>query len=196
MHAIGIIFGCAGAAVLLASSIGLLPLIDVAGLAIYCFDLVAMFAASASYNWATRPALKGWLRRIDHAAIFIMIAGSYTPFALTKIGGSVGYALLFIVWGIALLGIYSKLRFPRRLERFSVILYLAQGWAILLAINPLMEAIPPLSFGLLLAGGCIYTLGVVFHLLKRLPYHNVIWHIFVTTGAIFQFAAIYGSVIP
>lgn len=196
VHVAGIIFGSIGAITLLVASIGALPLKDVFGLAIYGFGLVTMFTASASYHWATRPALKAWLRRIDHAAIFIMIAGSYTPFALSKIGGSAGYWLLSIVWGIALAGVYAKLRFPQRLERVSIFLYLAQGWAILLAVDPLIEAIPAESFTLLLAGGCIYTLGVVFHLLTRLPYHNVIWHIFVLAGAICQFASIYGAVIP
>ena len=196
VHIAGVAFGIAGAAGLMLSAIGKSPARDIAGLAVYSAGLIAMFAASAVYNLVREPILKERLRRLDHAAIFLMIAGSYTPFALIKIGGETGFALLAAVWGIALIGIAVKLWFPRRLDGVSVALYLAQGWVIIFALGPLIESVPQRSVVLLLAGGCIYTAGVVFHLLERLPFHNAVWHVFVLGGAISQFLSIYEAVIP
>jgi hemolysin III len=196
VHIAGVAFGIAGAAGLMLSAFGKSPARDIVGLAVYSVGLIAMFAASAFYNLVHEPALKERLRRLDHAAIFLMIAGSYTPFALIKIGGETGFALLAAVWGIALFGIAVKLWFPRRFDGVSVALYLAQGWVIIFALGPLIASVPQRSVILLLVGGCIYTAGVAFHLLERLPFHNVVWHIFVLGGAISQFLSIYEAVIP
>ncbi len=196
VHVAGVAFGVAGAATLMAAAIGTSPARDIAGLAIYSAGLIGMFIASAIYNLVREPILKERLRRLDHAAIFLMIAGSYTPFALIKIGGGTGLALLAVVWGIACLGIAAKLWLPHRLERMSIALYLAQGWVIVFAIGPLVESVPQRSVVLLIAGGCIYTAGIVFHLLERMPFHNALWHVFVLGGAVSQFLSIYEAVIP
>jgi hemolysin III len=196
VHVVGVAFGIAGTVTLMLTSIGKSPARDVAGLAIYSAGLIGMFATSAIYNLTQEPVLKERLRRLDHAAIFLMIAGSYTPFGLIKIGGGTGFALLVAVWGIAFFGIAVKLWFPRRLDRVSVALYLAQGWVIIFALGPLIESVSQRSLVLLLAGGCIYTAGVIFHLMERLPFHNVMWHIFVLGGAVSQFLSIYEAVIP
>ncbi len=148
-----------------------------------------MFAASAAYNLISRRALKEVLRRVDHAAIFIMIAGSYTPFALT-VGGGTGAALLAAVWIIAAVGIAIKLLYPRRLDKLSVLLYLAQGWLVLFALDPIVSSLSYRALMLLLAGGVVYTLGVPFHLMEWMRFHNAIWHCFVLGGAACQFAAI------
>lgn len=194
VHFAGIAFGIIGAAALIVAAIGQLPAHDLLGLMVYSAGLIGMFAASASYNFATRPRLKEWLRRVDHSVIFVMIAGSYTPFAI-KIGGEAGFKLLVAVWLFAALGVTAKLLFPRRLDGLSVALYLAQGWCILFALEPFAAAVPDLGIDLLLAGGLIYSAGVVFHLLERLPFHNVIWHLFVLGGAVTQYASIYGTVV-
>lgn len=196
VHIAGVTFGIAGAAGLMMSAIGKAPARDIAGLAVYSTGLIAMFVASAVYNLAREPALKERLRRLDHAAIFLMIAGSYTPFALIKIGGETGLVLLAAVWSVALFGIALKLWFARRFDSLSVALYLAQGWVIIFALGPLIASVPQRSVVLLLVGGCIYTAGVVFHLLQRLPFHNAVWHVFVLGGAISQFLSIYEAVIP
>lgn len=196
VHLAGVGFGIAGAAGLMLAALGQLAALDIAGLVIYSAGLIAMFSVSAGYHMARQPALKAWLRRADHATIFVMIAGSYTPFALSKIGGQTGLWLMLAVWTVALFGVVVKLVFPRRFDKISVLLYLAQGWMILFALGPLLDALPDSSFILLLAGGCIYSAGVVFHLLDRMPFHNVIWHIFVLCGAMVQYASIYGAVIP
>jgi hemolysin III len=194
VHLVGILFGIAGAAALIVASIGRLPIGEVTGLLVYGTGLVGMFVASASYNFATAPERKAWLRRIDHSVIFAMIAGSYTPFAI-RIGGETGFALLVAVWGVAALGILAKLAFPGRIEKLSVIFYLAQGWCILFATGPLTEAVPSGSINLLIVGGCVYSAGVIFHLLTMLPFHNVIWHLFVLAGAAIQYASIYSAII-
>ena len=194
VHLAGVVFGLIAAAVLIFASVGRVPVRDVAGLGVYSAGLIGMFTASAGYNLVYRPTLKEWLRRIDHAVIFVMIAGSYTPFAL-KIGGTPGWSILCAVWAIAIFGVVVKLLFPRKLDRISVLLYLAQGWCIVFAIGPLVEAIPAASTNLLLIGGVIYSAGVIFHLLERMPFHNVVWHVFVLGGAIAQYASIYGAVV-
>lgn len=194
VHFAGIAFGIVGAVVLIAAAAGELPVRDVLGLMVYSAGLIGMFTASASYNFATHPRLKEWLRRVDHSVIFIMIAGSYTPFAI-RIGGEAGFKLLLAVWLIAAFGVAAKLLFPRRLDGLSVALYLAQGWCILFALEPFAEAIPDWGIYLLLTGGLIYSAGVIFHLMERLPFHNVIWHLFVLGGAVTQYASVYGTVV-
>lgn len=196
VHFAGIAFAIAGAAALLLAARGQVRTLDMAGLAVYSAGMIAMFSVSAGYHMVKRPWLKEWLRRADHSAIFVMIAGSYTPFALSKIGGATGLGLMLAVWGVALAGVVSKLLFPRRFERISIALYLAQGWMILFAIGPLVDALPAASLTLLILGGVIYSAGIVFHLMDRMPFHNVIWHVFVLGGAITQYASIYGAVIP
>jgi hemolysin III len=195
VHFVGVFFGLIGAIVLMLSSIGGLPFRDIAGLGVYSLGLIGMFTASASYHLVRRPSLKEWFRRVDHAVIFVMIAGSYTPFAL-KIGGETGTLILAAVWGIALLGVAVKMLFPRKLDKISVLIYLAQGWCIVFALDRLVAAVPSSGVDLLVIGGCIYSAGVIFHLLTRLPFHNAIWHLFVLGGASLQYASIYVTVIP
>jgi hemolysin III len=137
-----------------------------------------------------RPRLKEILRRLDHAAIFLMIAGTYTPFILIKMNTSWGLGLLAVVWSMAAIGIAIKLFAPRFLDGLSTALYLVQGWAVIAAWEPLMSAMPGRVLTLLVAGGVLYTIGVVFHLWERLPYQNAIWHGFVLSAASCHFAAV------
>ncbi len=194
VHAASVIFSIVAAVIILAAAAGRLPAAGIAGLIVYCIGLTGMFAASAAYNLVPRHSLKEMLRRLDHAAIFIMIAGSYTPFALL-LGGAAGRSMLIAVWVIAAAGILIKLRFPRRLDKLSVVLYLAQGWIVLLALDRIVATLPSQALWLLLAGGIVYTLGVPFHLMEWMRFHNVIWHLFVLGGAACQFAAIQRAVI-
>jgi hemolysin III len=159
-------------------------------LTIYGLALVATFSCSAGYNLVVRPKLKEVLRRFDHAAIFLMIAGTYTPFILIKMHTPWGLGLLAVVWTMAGIGIAIKLFAPRYLEGLSTALYLVQGWAVIAAWEPLMSAMPGRVLTLLVAGGVLYTVGVVFHLWERLPYQNAIWHGFVLSAASCHFAAV------
>ena len=188
-----VLFSLAAAALLLVGAIGVLPAAIFVGLIVYSIGLVGMFAASAAYNLVSHVGVKEILRRLDHAAIFVMIAGSYTPFALV-VGGRVGHVLLAAVWAIAAVGIAIKLRYPRRFDKLSVLLYLSQGWIVLLALDSITAALPNRALTLLVAGGVVYTVGVAFHLMERLLFHNVIWHLFVLGGAACQFVAIRDAV--
>jgi hemolysin III len=159
-------------------------------LGLYATGLVAMLGCSALYNLAGAGARKALLRRLDHAAIFAMIAGTYTPVALLAIGGAWGWGLLAAVWGGAAGGAALKLLAPARFERASIAAYLLLGWAGLAALGPLLAALPARGLGMLAAGGLLYSLGVVVHLSTRLPYHNVLWHALVLAAAACHYAVV------
>ncbi len=195
VHAAGVTFSVVATVIILVAVMGKLPAADVAGVVVYCIGLIGMFAASAAYNLVSRREFKEILRRLDHAAIFVMIAGSYTPLAVV-IGGGAGRIMLAAVWAIAAIGILIKLRFPRRFEKLSILLYLAQGWIVLLALDPIVASLPSGALWLLIVGGAVYTLGVPFHLMEWMRFHNVIWHVFVLGGAACQFAAIKTAILP
>lgn len=165
-------------------------------LGVYGAGMLAMFGCSAAYNMVEREGLKAVLRRLDHAAIFLMIAGTYTPVAVMVVGGLWGYGLLAVVWAVALFGVPMKLFAPDRLSRWAVPLYLIQGWALAVAVDPLVSSTPPSVLWLLVAGGVLYTSGVAFHLWQSLPFQNAIWHSFVLAGAACHYLAILDVVAP
>ena len=190
IHAIGVIASVIALAALIFIGVESKTALWIVGLSIYGLALVATFSFSAGYHVAMRPRLKEWLRRLDHAAIFLMIAGTYTPFILIKMNNAWGLGLLAVVWGMAAIGIAIKLFAPRYLEGISTALYLMQGWAILAAWEPLMTAVSGHVLTLLMIGGVLYTVGVVFHLWERLPFQNAIWHGFVLSAASCHYAAV------
>lgn len=163
-------------------------------LALYGFGLLAMLGCSALYNLVRDPRYKSIVRRFDHAAIFVMIAGTYTPFTLIAIGGAWGLGLLAFVWTVALGGVAVKLLWPGRFDRLSVVAYLLLGWSILVVLDPLWGALSAVGLVLLGTGGLLYSIGVVFHLWQRLPYQNVIWHVFVLAAAACHFSAVLSEV--
>ena len=194
-HVVGVCCGLAGTLVLMlkagSGGSGLLLL----GTALYTVGLLAMLGFSAAYNlWPPSP-IKELLRRFDHAAIFVMIAGTITPFVMNRVGGSWGFGLLAFTWTVAIAGIAMKLVFPRRWERLTVALYIGLGLSILIIAERLASAISPLSFALLIAGSVTYIAGVVFHLWERLPYQNAIWHWMVLAAAILHYSAILNEVV-
>jgi hemolysin III len=158
---------------------------------VYCIGLLAMTGFSAAYNLMPqhRPS-KQWLRRFDHAAIFIMIAGTYTPLAANRLGAPYGAIILAAIWLSATLGVALKILFPMRFERASLALYLAMGWMIVTVIVPLAHAMAGVDFALLCAGGLVYSAGVAFYVIERIPYHKAIWHAAVLVAAVLQFSAI------
>ena len=190
IHAIGVTASVIALAALIFIGVESKTALWILALVIYGLALVATFSFSAGYHVAMRPKLKEWLRRLDHAAIFLMIAGTYTPFILIKMNNAWGLGLLAVVWGMAAFGIAIKLFAPRYLEGISTALYLMQGWAILAAWDPLMTAVSGHVLTLLMVGGVLYTVGVVFHLWERLPFQNAIWHGFVLSAASCHYAAV------
>lgn len=194
VHVIGVSASIIAAAILMWLAIAERSTVSAVSLAVYAAGLVAVFSFSAAYHTAALPDWKEALRRLDHAAIFVMIAGTYTPFALVKIAAPWGYALCAVVWSVAALGVTIKLAWPRRFERTSIVLYLAQGWAVLAVIEPLWSAVSISALILLAAGGVVYTAGVGVYHWRRLPYHNAVWHALVLIAAGCHYAAVLGSV--
>lgn len=194
VHALGVSASLVAAVVLLVIAVSHAPPLSVVSLTVYGAGLIAVFAFSAGYHLVRRPRLKAVLRRFDHAAIFVMIAGTYTPFALISIGGRWGFTLLAIVWSVAAFGVVWKLFLPWRLERLSVALYLAQAWVMVAALEPLTAAVSSSVLMLLAIGGGLYTFGVIFHVWRRLPYHNAIWHALVLIAAACHYTAVLAAV--
>ncbi len=195
IHLLGLTFGLAACVSL---ALAALPSHDALlwlALGLYGLGLMAMLGCSAAYNMIQHPRIKAVIRRLDHAAIFVMIAGTYTPFTLIAIGGPWGLGLLAFVWSVALGGVALKLFWPRRFDRLSTVAYLLLGWSILVAIDPLLGALSAAGLVLLGAGGLLYSLGVVFHLWERLPFQNAIWHAFVLAAAACHFTAVLSEVV-
>lgn len=167
----------------------------VLSVSIYGAGTIAVFAISAAYHLTPASALKAVLRRCDHAAIFVKIAGTYTPLAALSIGGGWGMTLLVLVWGIAIVGVALKLGGWRGGDKISVALYLAQSWLIVLAVKPLMAALTSTELLLCAMGGVIYTIGTLFYLAPRMPYNNAVWHGFVLTASGCFYAGILMAVV-
>ncbi|MBG6160422.1 hemolysin III [Labrenzia sp. EL_195] len=157
---------------------------------IYAACLMTMLICSALYNMLAKAHKSGILRRLDHAAIFLMIAGTYTPLAAVIIGGWTGGILLAIVWTGALSGALLKLVHLSRTERLTVPIYLGLGWVVVFAANPLIERASTFGFYMILAGGLLYTIGTAFYAWKKLPFQNAIWHAFVLAAAVCHFSAV------
>lgn len=157
---------------------------------IYAACLMTMLICSALYNMLAKDHKSGILRRLDHAAIFLMIAGTYTPLAAVIIGGWTGGILLAIVWTGALSGALLKLVHLSRTERLTVPIYLGLGWVVVFAANPLIERASTFGFYMILAGGLLYTIGTAFYAWKKLPFQNAIWHAFVLAAAVCHFSAV------
>jgi hemolysin III len=185
VHALGLALGAAGGvAMFLAAERGqLLPV------TVYLAGLLAMLACSTVYSVWRSCRWRDWLRRLDHAAIFVMIAGTYTPLALRlPAGWAVG--LTTGVWTAALAGVAAKLLQPRRVEALSVALYLVLGWVGVIAIEPLLASLDRATLILLLAGGVVYSAGVIFHVAVHWPYARALWHGSVVIAAGIHYAAI------
>lgn len=190
IHAVGVTAGLVAVIAMMIVAVPSQPVSTTASLAVYGFAMLAMFGCSAAYHLIPAPGWKPTLRRIDQAAIFLKIAGTYTPFALIKMGGFVGYALLSSVWVIALAGAAGKLLLTSSWDRTAIALYLSLGWAGLATMQPLAASMSLTPLILLTLGGVLYTVGVIFHLWRTLPYQNAIWHLFVLAGTACHFGAV------
>ena len=158
--------------------------------------LILAYAASTLYHSIQLPQVKGLLRLLDHSAIFLLIAGTYTPFTLVSLRGAWGWTIFGIVWGLAIVGIFVQATVLHRWKAASLTLYVAMGWVAVIAVKPILMAVPHGGLLLLLLGGLSYTGGVAFFVNDRLPYNHAIWHLFVLAGSVFHFFAILLYVIP
>ncbi|MEL4307842.1 PAQR family membrane homeostasis protein TrhA [Joostella sp. CR20] len=157
---------------------------------VYSFSACLLFTASALYHYVSVVATKTLLRKFDHIGIYFLIAGTYTPVCLISLADGIGGRFFWIVWGITALGVVLKLFFTGRFEALSLLLYLAMGWLIVFDFNNLMEVLTKQQLVLLILGGVFYTIGTVFYAIKKIPFHHVIWHLFVLAGAIAHFLMI------
>ncbi len=193
VHVIGVACGLVGVvALMFTASAG--SFLIVLSAVLYSIGLIAMLSFSAAYNLWPQSPVKEMLRRLDHAAIFVMIAGTFTPLVMNRIGGAWGFGLLGFVWAAAIAGVGMKLLYPRRWERASIVLYIGLGLSILVVGERLASVVAPSSLILIAAGSVIYIAGVAFHLWERLPYQNAIWHWFVLVAAILHYTAVMNEV--
>lgn len=158
---------------------------------VYGISLVVLFLASTLYHAIHHDATKGVLRLIDHCAIYLLIAGTYTPFLLINLRGAWGWTLFAIIWSLALFGIFFKLFFKHRFPKLSLFTYILMGWLVIVALSEMLAKVPSGAMWLLLAGGLVYTLGAVFYKWERLPFNHAIWHVFVLGGSTCHFLAVY-----
>jgi len=163
---------------------------------IFGSTLTLMYLASTLYHALPHPPVKRVLRIADHCCIYLLIAGTYTPFLLVTMRGPWGWSLFGVLWGIAVAGCIFKLFFTGRWDRVSTAIYLAMGWMVIVALKPTIELVPPGAMVLMAAGGLIYTGGVFFYCCHRLPYNHAIWHLFVLGGSAAHFLAIFFYVLP
>ncbi|MET0331280.1 MAG: hemolysin III family protein [Dyella sp.] len=196
VHGIGILLSIAGLAILVAYAAMYGGVRAVVVSAVFGTTLIVLYTASTLYHAITDVAAKRVLRTFDHIAIFLLIAGTYTPFTLLALPGVWGWSLFGTIWGLALAGSAAELGLLKRYRKAAVTLYILMGWAGLVAIEPLCTHVPRGGLILLLAGGLAYTAGVPFYMARRFPYHHTIWHVFVLAGSVLHYLAILLYVLP
>ena len=196
-HGLGVLASLGGIAWLLAAAVanGAGPWRATGGV-IFGASALLLFTTSVLYHGTTSPRLRPRLRLLDHSAIYVLIAGTYTPFALGVLGGGWGWTLFGLVWGLALAGIAAKLTLGFRFPLASTLLYLAMGWIGVVAARPLLQSLTPGELAWLVAGGLVYTAGVPFYLWKKRPYAHSVWHLFVLGGVACHFVAVLSVMAP
>src|SRR5690606_16247916 len=191
-----------GAAVALAAGAVLITLAAIygdgwqlAGAIVFSVALLLLYTASTLYHAIQHPVAKGRLKVFDHCAIYLLIAGAYTPFPLIALRGPWGWGLFAAIWTLALAGVVFKLFFTGRFKLLSTLIYVAMGWLVLVAIKPVLAALDAWTFGWLVAGGLFYTLGTVFYHRESIPYSHAIWHLFCIAGSACHYVAVTAQVV-
>lgn len=196
-HGIGFILGIVGLVLLLVKAMDhRADALTLVSMSIYGGSMIALFLASTLYHAIPHQNAKRWLKTFDHCAIYLLIAGSYTPFLLVSLRTPLAFGLMIVIWLIALFGIIMKIAFVYRFKRLSLVTYLIMGWLSLIVIYQLALNLDVGGLTLLAAGGVVYSLGVIFYVAKRIPYNHAIWHAFVLAGCACHFLAIYLYIDP
>ena len=195
-HAIGLLLSVVALALLVihASSNG--DVWHIVSFSVFGASLIILFAASTIYHSSRDPDSRARLRVVDHASIYVLIAGTYTPFTLVTLNGTTGWTIFAITWGMALSGIVLKLFFTGRYERVSTLMYVFMGWIIVFAIGPLIDNLSSDGLFWLVAGGIAYTVGAILYGIKQIKFNHAIFHVFVLIGAFCHFVAVYFYVLP
>lgn len=195
-HGIGVLISVAGLITMVVFSSLYGETIHIVSTAIFGITLVLLYTASTLYHSFRKPGIKRILKIIDHSCIYALIAGTYTPFMLIIVRGTLGWTIFCIVWSLTILGILFKVFFINRFKILSTIAYVLMGWLVIIAIKPLFQALPGSAIAWIISGGVIYTLGTIFYVWKKLPFNHAIWHSFVLAGSICHFFAVMFYVVP
>ncbi|MXP59097.1 hemolysin III family protein [Pantoea sp. Taur] len=191
-HGIGCIFGIVGLVLLLTQAVEMrADTIAITSYSLYGGSMILLFLASTLYHAIPHQKAKYWLKKFDHCAIYLLIAGTYTPFLLVGLKSPLAQGLMVVIWSLALAGIIFKLTIAHRFKALSLVTYLSMGWLSLVVIYQLATRLSAGGVWLLAAGGIVYSLGVIFYVSRRIPYNHAIWHGFVLGGSVLHFCAIY-----
>lgn len=194
-HGLGAVAALAGGAVLITLAALYGDGWQLAGAIVFGIALLLLYTASTLYHAIQHPVLKGRLKVVDHCAIYLLIAGTYTPFTLVGLRGPWGWGLFAAIWILAVAGVVFKLFYTGRFRLVSTLVYLAMGWLVLVAVGPLLRSLDGWTLGWLLAGGVSYTLGTWFYHRESIPYSHAIWHLFVIAGSVCHFVAVTAQVV-
>ena len=196
-HGIGMVMGIVGLVLLLVKALEhQADTLTLTSMAIYGSSIIVLFLASTLYHAIPHPNVKRWMKTFDHCAIYLLIAGSYTPFLLVSLRTPLAIGLMIVIWTIALIGIIMKVAFISRFKKLSLGSYLVMGWLSLIVIYQLAIHLHITGLTLLAVGGLVYSIGVIFYVAKRIPFNHAIWHGFVLAGCVCHFFAIYYFVEP
>lgn len=195
-HGLGLLASLVGLPVLVLAAAGRGDALEVVGASVFGASLVALYAASTTYHAWPPSRTRGILQVVDHAAIYLLIAGTYTPFTLGVLRGAWGWTLFGLVWSLAAAGIVTKVLIGTRHPRLSTSVYVAMGWLGIVAIQPMTEHLPAAGLAWILAGGLLYTAGVAFFAWERLRYGHAVWHLFVLGGSACHFVAVLRYALP
>jgi hemolysin III len=189
-HGVGVVCALAAAATLITLSAVRGTAWHVVGASIFSAALLLLYGASTAYHAVHVPRWKARLKVLDHAAIYVLIAGTYTPFTLAALRGGWGWSLFGVIWGLAVSGVVFKLFTTGRFRRVSTLIYVGMGWLVLIAAGPLVRALTPVTLAWLVAGGVAYTTGTAFYLARRLRFGHAVWHGFVLLGSVCHVVAV------
>jgi len=195
-HAIGLILSIVALVLLVVYSSIYGNATQITSFTIFGVSLIVLYSASTAYHYSKSPKLRNRLNIFDHSAIYILIAGTYTPFTLVVLKGWVGWTIFGVSWGLALTGVILKLFFTGKYDKISTIAYVLMGWLIIFAIKPLVNELPFAGLMWLLAGGIFYTVGAILYSIKKIKYNHAIFHIFVLLGSFSHFMAVFFYVLP
>lgn len=195
-HAIGLVLSVAALVLLVVYASLEGQAAHIVSFSIYGASLILLYSASTFYHYVQSPKLRKKLNVLDHAAIYVLIAGTYTPFCLVVLEGWIGYTIFGVAWGLALIGIVFKLFYTGRFDKLSTAAYVLMGWLIIFAIRPLIESLPNGGLFWLFLGGLFYTVGAILYSIKGLKYNHAIFHIFVLLGSFCHFMAVFFYVLP
>lgn len=195
-HAFGFVLSLVALALLVVHAAMHGTVWHIVSFSVFGLSLLALYAASTLYHSAKNPVLRSKLRIIDHATIYILIAGTYTPFTLITLAGAVGWIIFSVSWAMAFIGIILKIFFTGKYDLISTLLYVFMGWIILFALEPLINNLPAEGLFWLVAGGVAYTVGALVYSIKKIKFNHAIFHMFVLLGSFCHFVSVYYYVLP